>query len=104
MRGPAPREPPRARGHQTLRFADRLKLALVIHRRKTVTEAARELNMSRPHFSNVINGHDDLSIKLALRIQKLLNIDARQMLIDQLDEKLREASDAHQRHARRRLA
>lgn len=57
---------------------------------KTVTEVAAEIGMSRPAFSNVINGQADLSIDLALRIQKLFNIDARQMLIDQLDEKLRD--------------
>lgn len=73
-----------------MRFAERLKNALVIHRMKTVTEVAAEIGMSRPAFSNVINGQADLSIDLALRIQKLFNIDARQMLIDQLDEKLRD--------------
>lgn len=57
---------------------------------KTVTEVAAEIGMSRPAFSNVINGQADLSIDLALRIQELFNIDARQLLIDQLDEKLRD--------------
>lgn len=89
MRAPAPRPGYSAvDAGSPLRFAERLKRALVIHRRKTVTEVARELEISRPCFSRVINGHADLSIDLALRIGELLHIDARQLLVDQIDEKL----------------
>jgi len=68
--------------------ANRLKGALVVSRKKTVTDVARELRISRPCFSNVINGHADLSIDLAVRIERIFGINARTLLIQQLDEKL----------------
>jgi plasmid maintenance system antidote protein VapI len=72
----------------TRTLADFLKNTLVTKRGKTVTEVARELDLSRPSFSHVINGHADLSIALAVKIQKRFGIPARGLLMEQLDEKL----------------
>jgi len=44
--------------------------------------------MSRPSFSNVINGSASLSVELALRIEKKFGFQARALLIQQLDEQL----------------
>lgn len=51
----------------------------------TVTAAAKRLLISRPAFSNVVNGNADLSVDLALRLESEFGLDARAMLIAQLD-------------------
>lgn len=71
--------------------AQQLKSYLVIKPSQTVGVIAKQLDMSRPAFSNVINGNADLSIELALKIEAAFDLDAREMLIAQLDEKLAEA-------------
>jgi addiction module HigA family antidote len=68
--------------------AETLKAELVTKRNKTVTEVASELEMSRPCFSNVVNGNAGLSVELALRIERTFGLDARKMLIRQLDEQI----------------
>lgn len=68
--------------------ASRLRSVLVVERGKTVTDVARELDMSRPAFSNVINGNVQLSIALALKIETMFGLEARKLLIAQLDENL----------------
>jgi addiction module HigA family antidote len=73
-------------GRQPL--ADMLYEMLVTSRDKTVTEAAREMGMSRPNFSKVINGNASLSVELALRIEKKFGFQARALLIQQLDEQI----------------
>ena len=73
-----------------MKLAATLYDALVTSRGKTVTEVAAELGMSRPSFSNVINGNASLSIELALKIQTKFGHQARGMLIQQLDEQLSE--------------
>jgi plasmid maintenance system antidote protein VapI len=72
-------------------LATTLYEVLVTARGKTVTEVAGELNMSRPCFSNVINGNASLSVELALKIEKKFGFQARALLIQQLDEQLRAA-------------
>lgn len=72
-------------------LADTLYEVLVTARGKTVTEVAGELNMSRPCFSNVINGNASLSVELALKIEKKFGFQARALLIRQLDEQLHAA-------------
>lgn len=52
----------------------------------TVNEMAGLLDIHRVNFSHVINGHSALSIPLALRIEAVFGVDARLMLIAQLDE------------------
>jgi antitoxin HigA-1 len=74
--------------------AAKLMAALVTKRAKTVTEVARELEMSRPCFSNVVNGNAALSIELALRIEREFGLDARKLLVEQLDEDIAEARNA----------
>ena len=69
-------------------LAQKLYDALVTSRGKTVTEVAAELGMSRPCFSNVINGNASLSVELALKIEKKFGHQARAMLIQQLDEQI----------------
>ena len=61
---------------------------LVTSRDKTVTEVAKELKMSRPCFSNVVNGNASLSVELALKIERTFGLDARKLLIRQLDEQI----------------
>jgi plasmid maintenance system antidote protein VapI len=68
--------------------AEKLKAALVTQREKTVTEVAGELEMSRPCFSNVVNGNASLSVELALKIERTFGLDARKLLIQQLDEQI----------------
>lgn len=64
---------------------------LVTSRDKTVTDVAVELDMSRPCFSNVINGNASLSVELALRIERKFGFRARELLIQQVDEQLSDA-------------
>lgn len=71
-----------------MKVANLLYDMLVTSRGKTVTEVARELDMSRPCFSNVINGNSELSIDLALKIEQKFGFKARPLLIQQLDEQL----------------
>lgn len=74
-------------------LADMLYKKLVTSRGKTVTEVAREMGMSRPCFSNVINGNASLSVELALKIEKQFGFKARALLIQQLDEQISAARD-----------
>jgi plasmid maintenance system antidote protein VapI len=52
----------------------------------TVTKMAAALDLTRPSFSNVINGNTSLSVPLALRIERRFGLNARDLLIAQLDE------------------
>lgn len=71
-----------------MKVAEELRAKLVTQRAKTVTRVASELQISRPAFSNVVNGNADLSVELALTIQHTFGLDARRLLVAQLDEKL----------------
>lgn len=73
---------------EDVKLAKALYDALVTSRGKTVTEVAVELGMSRPCFSNVVNGNSSLSVELALKIEKKFGHQARALLIQQLDEQL----------------
>jgi antitoxin HigA-1 len=73
--------------------ASTLRAKLVTARGKTVTEVASELEMSRPCFSNVVNGNASLSVELALKIERKFGLQARKMLIQQLDEQIAAASE-----------
>lgn len=55
-------------------------------RNLSVTDAARLLGIGRPAFSNVINGNASLSIALALALQSKFEMNAKQLLIAQLNE------------------
>src|SRR4051812_34032031 len=77
--------------------ASSLKQLLVRARGKTVGEVAKEVGMSRPAFSNVINGNARLTIALALRIEEAHGIDADRLMRWQLDEELKEARARHSR-------
>jgi antitoxin HigA-1 len=63
-----------------------LKKRLITQPGKTVTQVADEIGMSRPAFSNVINGNAALSIELALKLEEQFGLDARRLLIRQLDQ------------------
>jgi plasmid maintenance system antidote protein VapI len=56
----------------------------------SVTEAAVLLNISRPAFSNVVNGNASLSIELAFRLEREFRMRARALLIQQLNEQIEE--------------
>ena len=68
-----------------------LRTLIVDAQKLTVTEAAERLNITRPSLSNVLHGHAALSPELALRIERVFGVDARTLLIEQLDEVLEEA-------------
>jgi addiction module HigA family antidote len=57
----------------------------------TVTDAAERLEITRPSLSNVVNGNAALSIELALRVEREFGLDARKLLIAQLDEVIADA-------------
>ncbi len=54
----------------------------------TVTDAARQLQIARPNLSNVIHGSAELSVDLALKLESVFKIDARRLLVAQLDEQI----------------
>jgi plasmid maintenance system antidote protein VapI len=57
----------------------------------SVTDAAKILGIGRPAFSNVINGNACLSIALALALQSKFDMNAKKLLIAQLNEQFEEA-------------
>jgi addiction module HigA family antidote len=68
--------------------------AVIVQGGQTVTDAAARLQMSRPSLSNVVNGNAALSIELALRIEREFGLDARKLLVAQLDEDIAKARSA----------
>lgn len=54
----------------------------------TVTEMAIRLGITRPPMSNMLNGTAGLSIPLALKIELVFGLNARELLIMQLDEQI----------------
>ena len=68
--------------------AEKLMRELVVSREATVTDVAPRLDISRPCLSNVLNGRAELSIRLALKIEAAFGLDARKLLIAQLDEQI----------------
>lgn len=73
-----------------MRVTEKLKNDLITKTGKTVVSLANDLNMSRPHISNVLNGKIKLSIVLALKLEAMFNMDARELLVAQLDEHIAE--------------
>lgn len=72
--------------------ADRLMRELIIRRKATVTDLARELGISRPALSNVLNGNAELSVELAVRIERSgFGLDAKKLLLAQLEEQIADA-------------
>ncbi len=65
-----------------------LKWAIVIDSELTVTQAARRLDITRSALSNVLNGKAALSPALAIRIEEQFGLDARELLIIQLDQEI----------------
>lgn len=57
----------------------------------SVTDAAKRLGIGRPALSNMLNGNADLSIELALKIEKVYGQSADALLYAQLKEKIAEA-------------
>lgn len=68
-----------------MRVSQKIK-AEIEKRGLTVTDAAPKLSLSRPALSNVANGNASLSIELALRLESEFGMDARKLLVAQLDE------------------
>jgi plasmid maintenance system antidote protein VapI len=77
-----------------MRVFEQLYATLVERNGLTVTEAAERLKIARPNLSNVVNGNAALSIELALKVEREFGVDARRLLIAQLDENIAEARDA----------
>lgn len=70
------------------RVSNKLKSQLVTKAERTVTDLAQMLDITRPALSNVLNGNADLSFELAVKIENTFGIDARKLLVEQLDESL----------------
>lgn len=61
----------------------------------SVTAMAETLDITRPSLSIVINGRGALSINLALKLQERFGLNARELLIAQLDEDIEAATNTH---------
>jgi len=55
---------------------------------RTITEAAKMLDIGRPALSFVLNGRADLSIELAYNIERIFKYDALDLLLRQTRNKL----------------
>jgi antitoxin HigA-1 len=66
----------------------------------TLSDLAPILGITRPSLSKVLNGRAELSIPLALRIEAAFSINARKMLIAQLDEQIETARKKKRRKAK----
>lgn len=53
-----------------------------------VTDAAKRVGVTRSALSNVINGNAELSIDLAFSLQHQFKVNARELLVAQLNEKI----------------
>jgi plasmid maintenance system antidote protein VapI len=68
--------------------SEKLKLLITVKEGLSVTDAAKKLEIGRPALSNVLNGNASLSIDLALKIENVFGLDARELLIKQVNEGL----------------
>jgi addiction module HigA family antidote len=75
-------------------LSDRLQKQIITKPQLSITAAARELNIGRPALSNVLSGKAALSPELAVRIENRFGLDARELLVEQLDETLAAARAA----------
>lgn len=66
----------------------RILKAHIKKRHLSVTQAAKLLKIGRPALSNVLNGNAALSPMLALKIEDKFNLDARYLLVKQIEEEL----------------
>ena len=66
-------------------FAASLRARLSGQDSATVTDLAQRLSITRPALSNVLNGNAALSIPLALQIERIFGLEARALLVRQLD-------------------
>lgn len=76
-----------------MRIHEKIK-AEIERRELSVTSAAPILGITRPSLSIVVNGRGALSIELALRLESEFGMDARKLLVAQLDEDIAAARDA----------
>ena len=56
----------------------------------TITKAAKMLGVVRTTLSLLVNTNSNLSIRMALELERVFKLDARELLIMQLDEQIRE--------------
>lgn len=54
-----------------------------------VTEAAKKLGVRRPTLSCLVNGRSDLSVEMAVKLENLFGLNARALLIQQLDRDIK---------------
>ncbi len=73
------------RYRQRMRVHEKIK-AEIEKRKLSVTDAAPILGITRPSLSVVVNGRGALSIELALSLESEFGMDARKLLVAQLDE------------------
>lgn len=70
-----------------------LRKKLIDEKGRTVTQLAAELGIGRPAISNVLNGNAELSIALALAIERRFGVNARKLLRRQLEWRIALARD-----------
>lgn len=70
------------------KVSKKLKADLITKAGRSVTDLARELGMSRPALSNVLNGSADLSMELAIKLESSFGMSASKLLMSQLTERL----------------
>lgn len=74
--------------HQKRGLAEQLRRALIVDTGRTVTDVAKQIGIGRSALSNTLNGNAELSIELALRLENIFGMNARDLLIEQMDEKI----------------
>lgn len=77
-----------------MKVPEQLRQMLVEHD-LSITDAAKRLNITRPSLSHVINGKAALSIGLALKVEHEFGLNARKLLIAQLDAEIARVHRLH---------
>ncbi len=57
----------------------------------TIGEIAERLDVARPHMNNVLNGHAEITIGMAIKLEQTFGYNAKDILACQLDERLKQA-------------
>jgi plasmid maintenance system antidote protein VapI len=68
--------------------AEQIRNKLLSRGYGSVTQQARALKTSRPNLSNIIRGRRQLSIGMAMELERHCGLSARKLLIAQLDEQI----------------
>lgn len=58
------------------------------------SELAYQLGISQTYLSDILQGRRSISVFVALQLERVLKLDARELLIAQVDEELKKAKGA----------